>query len=161
MKLCDYDSTKNSKFIAYSLIFIGCIVFIQWPKQLVLGNVFPHQMLTVIVCIFRWQCPAHPPTGRWVSDGQAQVRLWELVAMPTELSADPPPAHALRCHGSAVWDGALTGARCGAHIGPCCRWSGATSRLSGGGFTGVIHVQWSCCFNLGGQKYRLEWPMKI
>ena len=29
MKLCDYYAAKNSKFIAYSLIFIGCIGFIQ------------------------------------------------------------------------------------------------------------------------------------
>ena len=29
MKLCDYDAATNSKFIAYSLIFIECIVFIQ------------------------------------------------------------------------------------------------------------------------------------
>ena len=36
MKLCDYDVAKNSKFIVWSLIFIGCIVFIHWPKWLVI-----------------------------------------------------------------------------------------------------------------------------
>ena len=29
MKLCDYDGAIYSKFIAYSFIFIECIVFIQ------------------------------------------------------------------------------------------------------------------------------------
>ena len=29
MKWCDYYAAKTSKFIAYSFILIGCIVFIQ------------------------------------------------------------------------------------------------------------------------------------
>ena len=35
----DYDATKNSKFITYSSISIGCIVFIQYTKVFVIGTV--------------------------------------------------------------------------------------------------------------------------
>ena len=44
MKMCTYSVAKKSKFIAYDLIVMGCIVFIPKQKWLIIGKVCLHYL---------------------------------------------------------------------------------------------------------------------
>ena len=65
MKLCDYDVAKKFKFIAVSLVFIGCIGFIQEQKQLVIGKVTVCTSVVVIAGPCRHDIGLSNRGGRW------------------------------------------------------------------------------------------------